>query len=636
MEKESMKTYHSNLDALKEHCPDIYKTISEMDNTPDSRTIKLKPDADLPDIILENQSNNIFYYGSDDPLKYCRDYIKSLDLHYAPVLVFLGFGLGYQVAVTLNHFAKKMNIQHIIIVEKDIKLFQTALMTLDFTGMIRHPNIEIVVGIDSDNLFKAFTKYLMKTPEVSHFFRNLKIICMPSVQIVYSEYYQKAFESLKLSVMNNLHHFGNDPYDSIRGIDITLSNIKPMVEDPGILSFKDCMKGKPAIVIGAGPSLNKSMKYLKEASHKALLISVDAALKPLLEAGVRPHMVTGIESVIGGDEFYSNLGKLDDIFLVFCSVLRSEDYRAYNGPKIFAHRYQEIANWIGIETGSLAGGPLVGNFAFSIAQYLGCDPIILIGQDLSFPPTGATHVDGMVYGVLEEYRSSMIAFETEGYSGEPLLTNLYFEESRRSLELDLEKHDALYINASEGGAKIHGAMFLNLKTAIEQYCHDSWNTREYLQTIWAKEKKEKESTKKEESQKVMISLQKTVSRLEALLKACKQGLSIIADFENRYDPLTNRKPNPEAIAKVQEEHNKLINIRGQIRSNPKLRFLAYTYSCYNTDFLMRRNFQFDRFNNRSYALLKSFLMEKEYFSVMGQLLLSTVYLIKDAQVRLNR
>ena len=39
------------------------------------------------------------------------------------------------------------------------------------------------------------------------------------------------------------------------------------------------------------------------------------------------------------------------------------------------------------------------------------------------------------------------AFETEGYSGEPLLTNRKFEECRRSFELDIEKHDALYINA---------------------------------------------------------------------------------------------------------------------------------------------------------------------------------------------
>ena len=133
-------------------------------------------------------------------------------------------------------------------------------------------------------------------------------------------------------------------------------------------------------------------------------------------------------------------------------------------------------------------------------------------------------------------------------------------------------------------------MLLNLKTGIEQYCHDSWNTREYLQTIWAKEKKEKESTKKEELQKVMISIHETVSRLEALLKACKQGLSIIADFENKYDLWANGKPNPETIAKIPEEHNKLIQIRGQIGSNPKLRFLEYIYGCYHTDFLIRRIF----------------------------------------------
>ena len=634
MTKESMKTYHLNLAALEEHYPDIYKIISQMDNSPDTRAIDVRADADFPDLMLESQSNKIFCYGGDDPMEYCRGYIESLDLHYAPVLVFLGFGLGYQVAVTLNDFAKKLDIQHIIIVEKDIKLFQTALMTLDFTGMIRHPNIEIVLGVDSDKLVKTFGEYFKIIPETANFFKSLKIVIMPSVQLVDFEYYQKAFESLKLSVMLELQYVGNDPYDSILGLRQTLSNVIPMIEDPGILSFKDCMKGRPAIVIGAGPSLNKSMKFLKEASRKAFLVCVDAALKPLLDSGVRPHMVTNIERTIGQDAFFSSLGRLDDIFFVFCPLVPSETCEAYDGPKIIAHRYQEMNDWLELQTGALHGGPLVGNFAFSIAQHLGCDPIIMTGQDLSFPLTGDTHVDGMVFGAQEQYRSNMI--EIEGYSGETLLTNRSFEESRRSLELDIEQQDSLCVNTSEGGAKINGTIFLDLQTAIKRYCHDSGDIREFLRIIWAREKKKKEGGKKEELLKVRTILHETVSNLEILLNSCKEGLNIVADFENKYDLSIKEKPNPAAVADIPEYDNKLFQIREQIISNPELRFLTYIFSGYHVDFAMRRNFQFDRFNDRSYALLKSFLMEKEYFSIMGQLLLSTIYSIKDAQIELNK
>ena len=76
--------------------------------------------------------------------------------------------------------------------------------------------------------------------------------------------------------------------------------------------------------------------------------------------------------------------------LFFCPVESSEDYRAYNGPKIIAHRYQEMNDWLGLQTGALTGGPLVGNFAFSIAQYLGCDPNYS-GRSGSFISTNRSH-----------------------------------------------------------------------------------------------------------------------------------------------------------------------------------------------------------------------------------------------------
>ena len=44
------------------------------------------------------------------------------------------------------------------------------------------------------------------------------------------------------------------------------------------------------IVVAAGPSLNKNIKELKKAKGKALIIIVDTAIKPLLNAGIVPDM----------------------------------------------------------------------------------------------------------------------------------------------------------------------------------------------------------------------------------------------------------------------------------------------------------------------------------------------------------
>jgi len=57
-------------------------------------------------VVFLNHDRGLLGYDSVDPLGYCRRYVQSLDLTYAPVLVFLGFGLGYQVVTVLNDLRK--------------------------------------------------------------------------------------------------------------------------------------------------------------------------------------------------------------------------------------------------------------------------------------------------------------------------------------------------------------------------------------------------------------------------------------------------------------------------------------------------------------------------------------------------
>jgi hypothetical protein len=54
---------------------------------------------------------------------------------------------------------------------------------------------------------------------------------------------------------------------------------------------------------------------------------------------------------------------------------------------------------------------------------------------------------------------------------------------------------------------------------------------------------------------------------------------------------------------------------------------------YHFDLEMRRNMTYDQFYNQDFAKLKSFLLLKEWFVTIGQLILSTQYAIKAALKR---
>ena len=72
------------------------------------------------------------------------------------------------------------------------------------------------------------------------------------------------------------------------------NNLNTIQRNPGVSALRNKFKGLPAIVIGAGPSLDKNIKFLSQAKDKAVLISSDAAFKPLLSHDVIPSLVVSL------------------------------------------------------------------------------------------------------------------------------------------------------------------------------------------------------------------------------------------------------------------------------------------------------------------------------------------------------
>lgn len=163
----------------------------------------------------------------------------------------------------------------------------------------------------------------------------------------------------------------------------------------------------PAIIVSAGPSLNKNILELKNAKNKAFIVAVDTAVRPLVNAGIIPDMYVVVDGLKPKELL--DFDEAKKIPLMPSITSTKEILQNHTGKKIF---YFEGQNFIwsmmmmnGIPFSTVSCGGSVACSAFSLVYKLGFSRIILVGQDLAL--TGnKTHADGTFKSVMDEIDTS--------------------------------------------------------------------------------------------------------------------------------------------------------------------------------------------------------------------------------------
>ncbi len=228
----------------------------------------------------------------------------------------------------------------------------------------------------------------------------------------------------------------------------------------------------PVIIVSAGPSLDKNIEELRNVKGHCLIFAVDSALKHLLKKGIIPDLTITIDSRKDVSCFADELSH--DIPCLFDVTANPEIVSKHKGRVIvFNNSDVYMANLFNAINKTLEftpNGGSVATAAFALLCELGQKKIILIGQDLA-STNGVTHAGGGNDQL--GYEKSIV----EGYYGGKVTTRSdwlgYLKWFEKATETVLEKRkDLRIINATEGGAKIHGMEMMSLKDAIET-CKDS-------------------------------------------------------------------------------------------------------------------------------------------------------------------
>ncbi len=255
---------------------------------------------------------------------------------------------------------------------------------------------------------------------------------------------------------------------------------------------KNMRKNIPAVIVAAGPSLNKNVESLKKLKGHAFIICTDRALSVLNKHEIVPDVIISMDAEKSPD--YLNVKVAQNAYLLCSYQTNIETQKLFDGKCIYFHALRYEKELIGEHVGDQIpdhGGNVAGA-AFVVCESLGIKKVILIGQDLAFTD-GKHHADDK-----EEGNPDITRTIVEGIDGNPVETNEMWISFRDFYEREINLHlDMDVIDATEGGAKIQGTRVVTLSEAISEVQNEEYDFSGIFNDLKKAQSKEEQLVTKE-------------------------------------------------------------------------------------------------------------------------------------------
>lgn len=478
---------------------------------------------------IKQEGRLLYLNGKYEPQKAVAKWADGIPrISNASVFVFIGMGSGLFVKELLRHCENTVTV---IIYEPSVRIFLNALEAADFSKEIKKHKLVFLIEKYNSDLYQFTLSQFMTYDRLSFFSFYVHpnyAELFPDSVLECSKYANKLAEEREVQKNTTMRFMATFADNLLRNMRYLPFHCKAR-QLGGVLPTD-----VPAIIISAGPSLNKNIQELKKAKDKAFLIAVDTAIKPLLSNGIIPDLfiiVDGLKpvSLIQADG-------VSDVPLVTPFVAAQSVLEYHKGKKFFFNDGSVIPEYIykmcGMPFEWVESGGSVANNAFSLALLIGFRTIIFVGQDLAM--TGnKTHADGTFEDKMKEIKfnnNSPNFFEVDSIDGGKVVTRydfnryrIWFEDIIRARGLD---H---VIDATEGGALIQGTTIMTLSEAIEKECNKTVDIKKIIAGIESCfcEENQKKAVEylcelPEKLEKVKLEIRRAKKEYKKIEKLCRQ------------------------------------------------------------------------------------------------------------------
>lgn len=517
LEAEFESNIYRNLIAFKEHYPDIFEHFKDYK---EERYFVVYDDDNSFNIYDSISGCNLY---SDDPLKSLSDqlseYIKdpiyfsinygaSTDLSRAvnPVhveytnrlsrianiqsavlkrnnklpnriksFVAVSTGIGFD----LQQIALEYDVRNLYILEPDSDLFYASMHFIRWDLIVSRYS-------DVDDGRKLFICIAPKDDIISifhdQFFRNGRFNANSTYlyNSVYIEENNVVLSDLKDEIASGIL-MGFGFYDDSRlSLAATIGNLKnkvPCLGRDNIKGHKD-YSDVPVFIIGAGPSLDSDISFIKNNENKAIIISCGSGVKVLERANIKPDFHFECERTAFTKHWLDQVGQdyLKKIFFIGLNIIYPGVFDLFEDKGMILKTFETGSTLMSEASKRLTGdnqyplftnvNPTVVHMGVGIAPIFGFRKIYLFGTDMGYTNPDKHHSDLSSYSDLkDEHKSGFTPKEHDvfevipNFEGEQVYSDRGFTAFRMALEKILGHtiyYKGLeYFNCSNG-AKIKG------------------------------------------------------------------------------------------------------------------------------------------------------------------------------------
>ena len=464
-----MTLYDKNVQALEKNRPTLYDKLKTID-TNEQFEVFLPKGESYPNI-LDHDKEILFYIDAKHDIEATlKDFQKYREY---PFLYIFGMADGKALYETL----KNEKIRQLVVIEPHIELIYVALNLWDFSQDLKNNRLLI---LPFEEVTLATVVELLHSSNAKYYVRTFELIMLTRY---YESYYFEQYKAMYNLFLKGIDYVtkahGNDINDSFRGVKQHIETMEYMVEH---LPYQELLKLQSidtAVIVSTGPSLDKQLPLLKAYQDRVVILSVDASFPILVEYGIKPDFVLSMERDEPTAKFFERVDAKDhkDVMFLCASLQHKAVFDAIKGEQLFVVMRPFAYNiYFGLNAyGYLCKGLSAANMAHEFASAFGFKQTIFIGQDLAFGEGLKTHANNHTFEQDPELQAEIEGgriIETEAYGGKGTVkTNVYWNIFRNFIEHHIEETtpSMMSYNATEGGARIEGAVEITFKEALEKF-----------------------------------------------------------------------------------------------------------------------------------------------------------------------
>jgi hypothetical protein len=416
-----------------------------------------------------------------DPAAEAAKLVENVDFARHGGVVVLGLGIGHHVA----HLARQMSDNAVMVVfEPSDELLRAVFERIDCTDWLGRANIVLA---DQQTQRGAMISRIEKFGV--HLTQGTMLVTHPPSRQLHGEalaQFGKLVTELLSYCRTTVATALVNAARTVRNLTLNLAHYAAGANTNELYNLAP---GVAAVCVGAGPSLAKNVELLRDPQVRSRLIVITAqtTLKPLLDRGIRPDVVTALDYHAISKRFYEDLPPLPDVTLVAEAKANPAILESFPGPiRVTCSGFlQKLLGAMARPIIPIRAGATVAHLSFYVAQHLGCDPIILIGQDLGFSdglyyaPGTAIHdvwatelgrfntVEMMEWQRIVRHR--VLLHKLQDVRDQPIYSDEQMVTYLKQFERDFDQATQQVIDATEGGLAKRGTVRMTLADALREH-----------------------------------------------------------------------------------------------------------------------------------------------------------------------